>query len=420
MIDCAVVTIRPKTSNKRLLGLTLLERTLLTARQAGIGRFIVCAGNNQSDGLPTPDQIRRLHQKGIDIQLESTDNHRHSIPEGDNILLLQGNSVFTPATLTRLLNVPVPNGGLCVAVSEGEEFAGIAVASPVVASMLLDDATGESGCVDMPFIRSLVPRDLLVEQTVESGRLVSIESKQDIAEARKLLLRSARKKEDGFVAKHFNRPISLAFTRLLLAFNITPTQVTMVNLAIGLLSGYFIGKGGHLNSFLGGLLFQCASIFDGCDGEIARLTFQSSEFGTKLDNICDILTLIIFLVNLPIGIYSTNQNPLYLYLGGLMLVSVATIYIQMRLFVKKTRLTGSIVKIVQDIQAKDKQAQPSVLDRVAANIAFIFRMDFIKMMIFIIAAFDGRIVILWALILLSPIESIYLNIYARQKLRKII
>jgi phosphatidylglycerophosphate synthase len=417
MTDCAVIIVHPEISRKRLLGLTLLERTILTAHQAGIRRFIVTGGTHQPGGLPSPDQIRRLHQKGIDIQVESSDNHRNPIPENGSILLIQDNRVFSPATLSNLLEADIPNGGIRVAVDEDNDFSGIAVASPTVLSAMLDAMVGEAICPDMPLIRSMVPQNLFATQMVAPDQLVAIESKMDLRTARKMLLRSARKKEDGFMAKHFNRPISLATTRLLLAFNITPTQVTVANLVIGLLSGYFIGKGGHLNSFLGGFLFQCASIFDGCDGEIARLTFQSSEFGTKLDNICDILTLIIFLVNLPIGIYSTNQNPLYLYLGGLMLLAVASIYIQMRRFIKKTRLTASIVDIVQDIQDKDQQAQPSFLDRVAAKMAFIFRNDFIKMMIFLIAAFNGRIVILWALILLSPIESIYLNIYTRQKLR---
>lgn len=417
MIDHAVVVIHPETSGKRLLGLSMLERTILTARQAGVRTFTVLTDNEHPGGIPSPKQIKKLHEKGIAIQLESSDNHRQPLPVDCNALLLSTNCVCVPALLARIVTTDVPDGGITVLADEDGDFTGIAVASTTVLTTLLEDGAQASDRPDMPFIRSLVPQRLWSQVTAAPEQLVSIESKADMKAARRLLLDTARKKEDGFIARHFNRPISLATTRLLLKLPITPTQVTVVNLIIGLLSGYFIGKGGHLHSLLGGFLFQCASIFDGCDGEIARLTFQSSEFGTKLDNTSDILTLIIFMVNLPIGIYSSNQNPMYLYLGGLMLVSVASIYIQMQRFVKKTRLTGSIVKIVQDIQGKGKAAQPSFLDRVAANIAFIFRMDFIKMMAFLIAALNGRIVILWVLILLSPIESIYLSLYARQKLR---
>ena len=417
MIDHAVVVIHPETSGKRLLGLSLLERTILAARQAGVRTFTVLANSKCHGGVPSLDQIKKLNQRGVSIQLESSDNHRHPVTEDRNALLLSTNCVCVPTLLSKMVATDVPDGGIKVLADEDGDFTGIAVASATVLAALLDDGAQTSNRSDMPFIRSLVPQRLWSQVTAAPGQLVAIESPGDMKAARRLLLDTARKKEDGFIARHFNRPISLATTRLLLKLPITPTQVTVVNLIIGILSGYFIGKGGHLHSLLGGFLFQCASIFDGCDGEIARLTFQSSEFGTKLDNTSDILTLIIFMVNLPIGIYSTNQNPMYLYLGGLMLVSVATIYIQMQRFVKKIKLNGSIVKIVQDIQAKGEAAKPSFLDRVAANIAFIFRMDFIKMMAFLIAALNGRIVILWVLILLSPIESIYLNIYARQKLR---
>ncbi len=416
MVSRAVIAVRSDIPTHRLMGLSLLERTILAAHQAGIQQFLIVSRGATSSDAGKLKQGERFRQRGIDIKFDDSDNHRNPLRTTDNVLILPDNCVFSPIIISKLVERNLPEGGLRLLTDNNGNFSGIALCSPDILPSLLDLARKEAGDLDLPVVKSLIQNERLSIEEAEAGRWIAVESKDDIKKARQMLLKSVRKREDGFIARYFNRPLSLTTTKLLLRFNITPAQVTIANLIIGMSAGYFIGKGGHLNSLLGGFLFQCASIFDGCDGEIARLTYQCSEFGTKLDNICDIMTLIVFLINLPIGIYSSTQNPFYLYLGVFMLLAVASIYIQMQRFIKKSRLTGSIVKIVQDIQRKGLKAQPSLLDRAASKIAFVFRNDFIKMTIFLLAAVNGRILILWILILLGPIESIYLNIYARQKM----
>jgi CDP-L-myo-inositol myo-inositolphosphotransferase len=45
--------------------------------------------------------------------------------------------------------------------------------------------------------------------------------------------------------------------------------------------------GGYVWTILAGLVIQLSSVVDGCDGEIARLKFQSSKFGGWLDTVLD-------------------------------------------------------------------------------------------------------------------------------------
>ena len=97
------------------------------------------------------------------------------------------------------------------------------------------------------------------------------------------LLRSLIKDTEGFMSRHFERRVSLAITRRLVATSITPNAMTLVSLTIGLLGAPFFLSAEPLLQIAGGLLFLTHSILDGCDGELARLKFQESPTGARLD-----------------------------------------------------------------------------------------------------------------------------------------
>jgi phosphatidylglycerophosphate synthase len=101
--------------------------------------------------------------------------------------------------------------------------------------------------------------------------------------AERRLLQSLRKATDGFMARVFARPISLALSRRLARTGITPNMMTVVSLLIGLLAAPFFLSSIWWVQALGGLLFVAHSVIDGCDGEIARLKFIESRFGGLLD-----------------------------------------------------------------------------------------------------------------------------------------
>jgi 1L-myo-inositol 1-phosphate cytidylyltransferase / CDP-L-myo-inositol myo-inositolphosphotransferase len=106
---------------------------------------------------------------------------------------------------------------------------------------------------------------------------------EDVDAAERRLLRSVVKETDGFMARHVERPISLAISRRLCATRVTPNQMTLVSLAIGLASAPFFLSASAAWQTLGALLLLAHSILDGCDGELARLRFQASRWGGVLD-----------------------------------------------------------------------------------------------------------------------------------------
>ena len=97
------------------------------------------------------------------------------------------------------------------------------------------------------------------------------------------LLRSLIKDTEGFMSRHVERRISLALTRRLVGTRITPNQMTLVSLTIGLLGAPFFLSAQPWQQIVGSLLFLTHSILDGCDGELARLKFQESPTGARLD-----------------------------------------------------------------------------------------------------------------------------------------
>ena len=54
-----------------------------------------------------------------------------------------------------------------------------------------------------------------------------------------------------------------------------------------MLGAFLFFLGGYITLVIGAILAQVASVIDGCDGEIARLKFQVTEFGGWFDAVLD-------------------------------------------------------------------------------------------------------------------------------------
>lgn len=86
----------------------------------------------------------------------------------------------------------------------------------------------------------------------------------------------------------FYRPTGYGIALLGKKLNLTPTHLTVLGMICGLVSGWKIY---HQTSWLdlvwaSGLLIL-AGIFDSADGQLARMTGQSTKMGLILDGICD-------------------------------------------------------------------------------------------------------------------------------------
>ena len=220
--------------------------------------------------------------------------------------------------------------------------------------------------------------------------------------------------------ENFNRYISTFLTRQLLKLDVTPMQISIVVLAVGLLSGWLEGRGGYRNALLGALLFELASIIDGCDGENARLTFRGSKFGGTFDITGDAATFVFFFLNLPDRPLQVHaERPLARPRRRVLPLHVPVLLPGRAKYTKRTGIGNNIVAIVKDIEKNGSQPGfTGTLDRIAAKIAPVYRRDFFATWAFIFIALRGAQVFMLIIAVLRPVETAYMFSYSRSRLRQ--
>ena len=120
--------------------------------------------------------------------------------------------------------------------------------------------------------------------TIVPDTWTDVDTPEDLSKARTRLRRSLGKDGDGPIARFVNRPvstrISMALVDLPVSADLLSTGVVMLAIAAGVLLGT-----GH--GIMGGIAVQAVSIFDGIDGELARLRLRASPRGAMLDGMLD-------------------------------------------------------------------------------------------------------------------------------------
>ncbi|GBE20393.1 MAG TPA: CDP-alcohol phosphatidyltransferase family protein [Candidatus Pacearchaeota archaeon] len=107
------------------------------------------------------------------------------------------------------------------------------------------------------------------------------------------------------------RKITIRITWFLLKIrpSITPNQVTVVMLFLGIVSAFLFMTGRYGYILLGVLVYHIHLLLDGCDGEIARYKKLYSEKGLYLDYIGHIIINPLIIMGIAIGVYINNPTP---------------------------------------------------------------------------------------------------------------
>lgn len=125
------------------------------------------------------------------------------------------------------------------------------------------------------------------------------------------------KDNDGYIAK-FDRRLSIAITRLLLPFPVTPNHVTTAGLALGLLGAWWLAAPSARLQFAGAAVLWFCCLLDGCDGELARLKHLSSPSGAAYDVWADHFAHLMTFVALPVGVARLHPGGDWLAAGVLL------------------------------------------------------------------------------------------------------
>jgi len=111
----------------------------------------------------------------------------------------------------------------------------------------------------------------------------NVTNHDDVSHVEKRLYLGLIKVTDSFISRHVHRKISQAITRRLITTSITPNQMSLISIGVGLGGGYFLSFPNNSLQAFGSVLFLLHSILDGCDGELARLKYMESRWGGLLD-----------------------------------------------------------------------------------------------------------------------------------------
>ncbi len=128
--------------------------------------------------------------------------------------------------------------------------------------------------------------------------------------------------------RRIHRPLARAVARLLKPLPISPNAVTVLSLAPAALAALFFSKGKPEFVVAGLGAFYLWALLDHVDGELARLKNQTSEWGRKLDDFCDLVASNLMLAGIFAGLLrhlpAMKSGPvLALFIAGLVLNAAA-------------------------------------------------------------------------------------------------
>lgn len=193
-------------------------------------------------------------------------------------LLLPASSLIHVTALAGLLATPTPRAPMLAPSAAGPAPVAL-VPGPLVAELWTGLTAGRP-------VGALLAGRLAAagaEPREPTGPYVAVRDASHLARAEEALEATLGIAVDSGVDRYLHRRCSRWISRLLVRTPVTPNQVSLSSLAIGLAAVWCFWHATAASAWLGVLLYALASIVDHADGEIARLTFQESRLGANLD-----------------------------------------------------------------------------------------------------------------------------------------
>jgi len=315
-----------------ILGIALIERVIRTAMEAGADEFDVVIGHHG-------EQVRRFLERlagRLAVRITPLVNDAWDKENGLSVykardilhepfLLLMADHLFDPDLVRPLAGLALGDGEIALVVdsnirnplidiedvtrvkveddgpTDGKKIrdigkgladfngfdTGIFLCSPAIFEALEQSQQKDGDATLSGAVRILAAQGRAKAITME-GFWIDVDDPKAFEKAEQALLKRLRDKpNDGPVARYLNRPLSVRMSRYLVQSDVTPNQISLVSFLCSLLAAGLFAAGGYFALLVGGVLAQFASVIDGCDGEVARLKYQSTDFGGWFDAVLD-------------------------------------------------------------------------------------------------------------------------------------
>ena len=135
------------------------------------------------------------------------------------------------------------------------------------------------------------------------------------------------------------RQVSRLLTPVLARLPVTANQITAASLVAGLAASALVAAGGRPASLWGGILLFVSYALDNCDGEIARLKNQATQFGERFDSFTDWAVHVAFFAGLGVGVASMRGGDVWIWLGAAAAAG-ATLNYAVQLAIEMRRASG--------------------------------------------------------------------------------
>ncbi|GMQ99833.1 MAG: bifunctional L-myo-inositol-1-phosphate cytidylyltransferase/CDP-L-myo-inositol myo-inositolphosphotransferase [Zetaproteobacteria bacterium] len=342
-----------------ILGIPLIERVIRSALKAGADEFYVVTGY---EGERVRDFLEHLAERlAIRITLLTNDDWEKenglSVLKARDVLqepflLLMADHLFDPELVRALTTHPLPEGEVALVVDSDihnplidmddvtrvrvksgnicdigkgmSDFNGFDTGIFLCSSAIfkaLEHSRKKDGDTTLSGAIRVLAEDGRAKAISSNGFWIDVDDPAAFHRAEQALLGRLRdKSNDGPVARYLNRPVSVMVSRHLAKLDITPNQISLFSFLCSLVAAGLFVMGGYFALLIGGVLAQFASIIDGCDGEVARLKYQSSDFGGWLDAVLDRYADAFLLFGLTWHLLAAEANGWVLFAGFMAII----------------------------------------------------------------------------------------------------
>ena len=364
--------------------LPLVLRAIVSARSAGADRVVVVV--DPVNGARIRQSLARTGRLPSSVEWVEVPSHIAAVSavlgsvvrDASRVILVRGDCSYQPS-LYRTASEWDGDGALELV--SGGALVGLTALSRDLALDLVRDSNSKIGSIEElhEWIRTRHAAKfgptVVYCKTAPQDSWQKVANEQDRLVAEKKLESWLVKPTDGIFAR-MNRKVSIPISRQLIKFPITPNMVSLFTLGVSFASGLYFGLGGYWNALIGAVLSVWASILDGCDGEVARLKLQASDFGCWLDTICDYLYYIFIFVGMTVGLVRSTGKTSYLTWGGMLLLGAIAMFVLAS--VGRKRLSGQRPEQYLAVWQKKAESQMSnPLAYIGRHLEFIIRRCFL-------------------------------------------
>ena len=328
----------------QLLGLSLIERVILTAKQSGINEFAVVGypgekirsklGNGEKLGVKIDYVENKEWEKGNGVSVLKAKKLFY-----ENSVLLPSDHIFDARILEELVNYKFKSSVVVAVDRITPSLEDTKVLEKEGRIIDIGKEIKESNCIDTGIFLCSHKIFSYIEETLKEGETelahciakaarakdaeifnitninhyipsmrkevrpwwFDIDSKEDLLKAEKFIVQNACKGRNDLLATYINKPIENFIVKRIANTAITPNQVTIITNIIAYLATFLFFEGQLL---IASAITFIVSFMDGVDGKLSRVKLITSGLG-KMEHAFDYLFEHSWYIAL--SIYLSNQ-----------------------------------------------------------------------------------------------------------------